>query len=510
MAHTNAWNEAKPAGTDLMSQGDDEIRKFKLDTRERMALQHYWNVDTADGDDQDGVHKEMSITPATTNVSLIKTNANQSLTGSSAVSAVDLGITWNTFGAPTAFKANVTNTASGAAALLLDLQVGGASRFKVGKLGLATLTAAAATDTRGDDNQLLDLKTSVNALRWGHSNAEYINTIGAADSSGVPTISFFSYHGPTSNTYRRASGTIPPALFQVDTAGSFLFSIGAAGTIDADFTPTNVLKVTSTQALGADGAVATPFFSFIADPNTGIYSGGADVIGFSCGNSSVANFNANGLRVVDGAASTPSLSFVNDSNTGFYRPSSDLIYVSLGGTQEFAFNGRLAGGGANLVIQGGAFGTGAVKGSFFQVGHNTSGSGAPGFMNMLDKGGTSRSIWVDSSGNVRTGTSSPEEATGDTGGTVVGTQTSSRETKNVLGRHVHHPGALELIKNTPVFEFTYKNGSFNEEIFTGIIAEESPAFAMDKGKSFNPVSAFGHTVLAIQELIFRLEQKGIL
>ena len=61
------------------------------------------------------------------------------LTGSSATSALDIAQTWNTTGTPTALKLNITDTASNAASLLLDLQVGGSSRFKVGKDGVLQL-----------------------------------------------------------------------------------------------------------------------------------------------------------------------------------------------------------------------------------------------------------------------------------------------------------------------------------------------------------------------------------
>ncbi len=36
MAYTNAWDETAPAGTDAIAAGDDEIRQFKLDIRERL------------------------------------------------------------------------------------------------------------------------------------------------------------------------------------------------------------------------------------------------------------------------------------------------------------------------------------------------------------------------------------------------------------------------------------------------------------------------------------------
>jgi hypothetical protein len=57
------------------------------------------------------------------------------LTGSSATSALDIAQTWNTTGTPTLIKANVTDTASNANSLLMDLRTGGVSRFRVTKDG---------------------------------------------------------------------------------------------------------------------------------------------------------------------------------------------------------------------------------------------------------------------------------------------------------------------------------------------------------------------------------------
>jgi hypothetical protein len=60
------------------------------------------------------------------------------LTGSAATTSFDVTQTWNTTGTPTALKLNVTDTASNAASLLMDLQVGGASQFSVRKNGRVT------------------------------------------------------------------------------------------------------------------------------------------------------------------------------------------------------------------------------------------------------------------------------------------------------------------------------------------------------------------------------------
>jgi hypothetical protein len=68
------------------------------------------------------------------------TGSSYSLTGSDAHPMFDLSGTWNTSGTPTAIKLNVTDTASDSSSLLLDLQVGGATKLNVNKIG--TLTSA--------------------------------------------------------------------------------------------------------------------------------------------------------------------------------------------------------------------------------------------------------------------------------------------------------------------------------------------------------------------------------
>jgi hypothetical protein len=60
------------------------------------------------------------------------------VSGSAATALISATQTWNTTGSPTAFLLNVTNTASGASANLMDLQVGGTSQFKVSKAGAIT------------------------------------------------------------------------------------------------------------------------------------------------------------------------------------------------------------------------------------------------------------------------------------------------------------------------------------------------------------------------------------
>lgn len=63
------------------------------------------------------------------------------ITGAAATSSLSIAQTWNTTGTPTAIDLNVTDTASNASSLLMNLRVGGVSRFSVTKAGRAEIAA---------------------------------------------------------------------------------------------------------------------------------------------------------------------------------------------------------------------------------------------------------------------------------------------------------------------------------------------------------------------------------
>ena len=82
------------------------------------------------------------LAPLTENKSLALTP--DALTGSSATSALDISQTWNTTGNPTAVKVNITNNASGASSLLMDLQVNNTSFVQVLPNGVMNFPQAGA------------------------------------------------------------------------------------------------------------------------------------------------------------------------------------------------------------------------------------------------------------------------------------------------------------------------------------------------------------------------------
>lgn len=108
-----------------------------------------------------------------------KSTANQavlgatgySLTGSDATSAIDIAGTWNTTGTPTGIKFNVTDTASNAASLLINLQVGGSSRFSVSKGGAGVFSSSVTASGFSTTGNITQNQTNSAGLRLGNSGA---------------------------------------------------------------------------------------------------------------------------------------------------------------------------------------------------------------------------------------------------------------------------------------------------------------------------------------------------
>lgn len=155
-----------------------------------------------------------------------------------------------------------------------------------------------------------------------------------------------------------------------------------------------------------------------------------------------------------------------------------------------------------------------IAGPRMEVGRSSNaGAEGPvaGTMNFTKKDDTNGFVWVDASGNLRIYTSAPTGSSGtptvaDTAGTVVGTQTSTLASKIMLGEDLTPGAALRVILQTPVKHFRYKNDAYNGSEFHGIVADYSPEFAMDEGRVFSPVSAFGYMIQAVKALTERIQQ----
>lgn len=161
-----------------------------------------------------------------------------------------------------------------------------------------------------------------------------------------------------------------------------------------------------------------------------------------------------------------------------------------------------------------------TPGPTFAIGNNTSAGAvgpAAGTLRLVQADGTNRYFWVDASGNLRIHTAPPRGSTGsptvaDTAGTVVGTQSSSRDSKDVQDGLTDLVDVIAAIRAgaEAVKRFTYKNGAYNGETFEGVVVDDAPRYGMDRdeqhpaGKSLNVVTVLGDLLRVVADLTERV------
>ena len=108
---------------------------------------------------------------------------------------LDLTQTWNNAGVTfTGLKLNVTDTASAAGSLLLDLQKGGVSQFSVSKAGTLTTTGPAALGDGPGDNLVI----GANAVLWG----EAANVLALRNGASAQALNIYNSYTDGSNYER--------------------------------------------------------------------------------------------------------------------------------------------------------------------------------------------------------------------------------------------------------------------------------------------------------------------
>jgi hypothetical protein len=116
---------------------------------------------------------------------------------------------------------------------------------------------------------------------------------------------------------------------------------GGVLTDDADMTfVTDTLTIAKVATpLGSAGA---PSYSFTGDPNTGIFSSGADIFDISAGGTSRVSVSSTAFTssvqnlAALGSAGAPTYSFTGDTNAGIYSAAADSINIATGGVSRFA------------------------------------------------------------------------------------------------------------------------------------------------------------------------------
>lgn len=155
------------------------------------------------------------------------------------------------------------------------------------------------------------------------------------------------------------------------------------------------------------------------------------------------------------------------------------------------------------------FDNGTGAGTFARLERNNNASTpAPASLILRQGNNTWSTLWSDNSGNLRIGGFASGITSADiNSGTVVGTQTSSLDTKDVIGE----PDTDSLwgriaSGSQAVRRFAYKSGAFNGEEFSGVVVDYAPHYGMDRdethpaGKSLNTINAIGDLLLAVSQL----------
>jgi len=124
-----------------------------------------------------------------------------------------------------------------------------------------------------------------------------------------------------------------------------LLRLQVNGFVVADYTST-VFKVEAPNLRIRDGAAATPSFSFTSDPNTGLYSNGADNLGVSVGGSPRMLVTTTHVNVLGaGSAASPSLVIGNDVDTGLFRAGTNILGFTTAGVEGMRIDAS-----GNLVL----------------------------------------------------------------------------------------------------------------------------------------------------------------
>jgi hypothetical protein len=235
-----------------------------------------------------------------------------------------------------------------------------------GTVGLAAVNGALSTAMRSDaapplSQAIVPTWTGQHTFAAAGSLTAYFNgTIGRiidinSSAANGPYVTLIRSGTPFADFGNAAQvgGTLDG--FGIATRGATPISFArSGGTLSGRFAGTGEFQV-------IDGTAALPSFTFINDPNTGLYSFGADSLGLAVGGTFRANWTTGihtlrlQVQCIDGTSAVPAYSFENDPDTGWYRPTTNTLLGSAGGAPAFGFDASAVyvAAGHTLYIQDG-------------------------------------------------------------------------------------------------------------------------------------------------------------
>lgn len=189
---------------------------------------------------------------------------------------LDLSQTWNASGVTfTGLKFNATSTASASASLLLDLQVGGTSKFKVDKTGAGTFAGAvsgASYIAAGSYLQAgtgLALPSTSGWIQIGSDTTltrDAANTLALRNTTNAQTFRVYNTYTDASNYERFAvtwSSDVAYARAQNAGTGSARLFVPVTGSTTVDALPAAATAGAGARSFVTD-ATATTYLSTVA------------------------------------------------------------------------------------------------------------------------------------------------------------------------------------------------------------------------------------------------------
>jgi hypothetical protein len=201
--------------------------------------------------------------------SLVASDTTLAGSGSLAGSVLNLSQTWNTTGTPTAIKLNVTNTASGGASLLMDLQTNSTSMMRLTPGGSLTVLGA-VNITNGGATALFYQTVNPNASASYFVGGTIAGTVTSGNKSGFTDVATYS---PTSGNGTYTSFNIGNTINQTGGANGITRGLYIAPTLTAaaDFRAietTNGSLVMTDSYLAGSGSLAGSLLNLSQTWNT--------------------------------------------------------------------------------------------------------------------------------------------------------------------------------------------------------------------------------------------------
>jgi len=211
----------------------------------------------------------------------------------------DLADTWNASGTTfTGIKLNVTDTASAAGSLLMDLQVGGVSKFRVDKSGFIRVDGGSVGDAAikiGNPNTgFFGINTSAFGLVAGNVEVARFLDVGELR---LPSAVFLSWNADT-RLYRDAANT----LAQRNGVNAQAFNLYNTYTDASNYERGFMRWVSNALQIGSDklGTGTARGIEFRTDGTARLTISAAGSIDFAAGFSTVGNAGF-GTGIVSGA-----------------------------------------------------------------------------------------------------------------------------------------------------------------------------------------------------------------